>query len=212
MSRPKDLVGQSPVLTPEQVALVARLLEQGKNGLRDRTIWLIGCSTACRVSEVLQLRVGDVWDFGSAAGQSAYPLAQAFLPSKRTKTRTVATLYLNSVARHAIKVWMLSRGPCVAADPLFPSSQFPGQPCSYRVFERALVALREPSGIRRLSSHSMRRTSLTLDLQNGVPLPVIQKRSRHKSLARLQSYLEVSDEQAAGAAELQAGRLSSLLS
>lgn len=210
MSRAKGLVGQAPVLTPAQVAAVARALERGPNGLRNRTIWLIGQATACRVTEVLRLRVGDVWAFGNGAGP-AEPLAQAFLDGSRTKTRTSATLYLNSTARHALKVWMLARGACGPKDPLFPSSQDPSRCLSYRQYQKELVRVRDEVGIPRLMSHSMRRTSLTQDMKNKVPLAVIQKKSRHKNLAVLQRYLEVSDEQVADAGELQAKDLEALL-
>lgn len=44
------------------------------------------------------------------------------------------------------------------------------------------------------STHSFRRTCLTKMHKSGVPLKVIQKISGHKTLAALQKYLEVLDE------------------
>ncbi|HEY9748639.1 MAG TPA: tyrosine-type recombinase/integrase [Allocoleopsis sp.] len=45
------------------------------------------------------------------------------------------------------------------------------------------------------STHRSRRTVLTRMSNLGTPLPVTQEISGHESLAALQEYLEVSDEQ-----------------
>ena len=49
-------------------------------------------------------------------------------------------------------------------------------------------------GLKGFSTHSFRRTALTQMSQAGVPLRTIQKISGHESLAALQRYLEVSEE------------------
>ncbi len=46
-----------------------------------------------------------------------------------------------------------------------------------------------------VSTHSFRRTALTQMSNAGIPLRVIQKISGHSSLATLQRYLEISDQQ-----------------
>jgi len=54
-------------------------------------------------------------------------------------------------------------------------------------------------GVQGVSTHSFRRTSLTLMSNEGIPLRIIQEISGHRSLAQLQKYLEVSPDQVRGA-------------
>ncbi|MEM8715238.1 MAG: tyrosine-type recombinase/integrase [Cyanobacteria bacterium P01_G01_bin.4] len=49
------------------------------------------------------------------------------------------------------------------------------------------------------STHSLRRTALTTMHNSHVPLRIIQRVSGHRSLATLEEYLAVSDEQVKGA-------------
>jgi integrase/recombinase XerD len=49
------------------------------------------------------------------------------------------------------------------------------------------------------STHSFRRTGLTLLSNAGIPLRIIQEISGHRNLAQLQRYLEVKLEQVRGA-------------
>lgn len=54
-------------------------------------------------------------------------------------------------------------------------------------------------GIEGGSTHSFRRTRLTLLSNAGIPLRIIQKISGHRNLKQLQRYLEVKPEQVGGA-------------
>ncbi|MBW4523393.1 MAG: tyrosine-type recombinase/integrase [Scytolyngbya sp. HA4215-MV1] len=57
----------------------------------------------------------------------------------------------------------------------------------------------QQAGIEGVSTHSFRRTALTMMSTAGVPLRVIQQVSGHRSLQALQRYLEVSEQQVASA-------------
>jgi integrase/recombinase XerD len=54
-------------------------------------------------------------------------------------------------------------------------------------------------GLIGVSTHSFRRTALTVMSDNGTPLRVIQEVSGHRNLEQLQAYIEVRDEQVLGA-------------
>jgi hypothetical protein len=54
-------------------------------------------------------------------------------------------------------------------------------------------------GLIGVSSHSFRRTALTMTSDNRTPLRVIQEVSEHRNLEQLQAYIEVRDEQVLGA-------------
>jgi len=200
MARPKGSGGQAAALTKEQIGLVAdELARDPEHGERNRTIWLLGVLTACRVSEVLELRVQDVWACGNYAHTG--PLSQVFLDSTRTKTRTSCTIPLCRVARDLIVRWMLRRGPVAPGDFLFPG-RYPGNPLSYDAFREALVEARERLGLVRVRTHSMRRTSATLAYAKDRDIRKLQKKLRHKSLSATGSYVEVTDREMAEHADL----------
>ena len=50
-------------------------------------------------------------------------------------------------------------------------------------------------GLSGVSTHSFRRTALTMMSSSGIPLRVIQEISGHNDLGTLQRYLEVTQEQ-----------------
>ena len=50
-----------------------------------------------------------------------------------------------------------------------------------------------------VSTHSFRRTALTMMSNAGIPLRIIQEISGHRSLEELQKYLEIKPEQVRGA-------------
>jgi integrase/recombinase XerD len=79
---------------------------------------------------------------------------------------------------------------------------FPGRFDGYLNPDSADRALRKACkriGLEGVSSHSFRRTSLTIMSDSGIPLRVIQAISGHRNLSQLQEYLEVRDEQVLGA-------------
>lgn len=54
-------------------------------------------------------------------------------------------------------------------------------------------------GLQGVSTHSFRRTALTMMSDNLNPLRVIQEVSGHRNLSQLQTYIEVRDDQVLGA-------------
>lgn len=195
MARPKGTGGQSQVMSKEQIQLVAdELARDPVNGQRNRTIWLLGVLTGCRVGEILTLRVRDVWAFGNSADRRS--LSQIFLDGTRTKTHTSCTIPIGSAERRVILEWMLRRGPCAPGDFLFPG-RYPRSPLSYDKFRKDLVAARERLGLPRLRTHSMRRTCGTQALRMDGNLRHVQEKLRHKNLKWTQVYTEVDEQEMA---------------
>ncbi len=61
--------------------------------------------------------------------------------------------------------------------------------------DKILKAACDRVGLVGVSTHSFRRTALTIMSSAGIPLRVIQEISGHNDLGTLQRYLEVSPEQ-----------------
>jgi integrase/recombinase XerD len=69
---------------------------------------------------------------------------------------------------------------------------------AHKILKRAT----ERIGVQGVSTHSFRRTALTMMCRKGVNLRVIQKISGHKSLNVLAHYLEVAEQEKAAALAL----------
>lgn len=170
--------GQASVLTDEQMQELMGVLSSS-----DKLLFGICYYTSCRISEALQLTkediVGDRIIFRAAT-------------TKMRKTREV------KISRKLGEL-MLECG--------LPKTGylFPGRKKGYRTRQSADLALRKACdyiGFKGISTHSFRRSGLTKLYKQGIPLPTLQKRSGHASIANLSFYLDIDREEVDAAGEL----------
>lgn len=173
--------GKAKILTDDEIT---RLFHQGLSNHRDRALFGVCFYTGCRIAEACSLRTDDIYGLGGV--RSRLTLRKGSTKGKRS-TRSIpvrpelATL-LTTHRSHAGKTYV------------FPGRWGRGHihPDSAAAILRAAF---ERLDIEGASTHSFRRTALTRMSNLGIPLRVIQEISGHESLAALQEYLEVSDEQ-----------------
>jgi integrase/recombinase XerD len=172
--------GQAKVLSTSE----ARDLFEAMSD-RDRALFGICLFTGCRINEACTLLSGDVFD---AAGRVRARLTIRRENTKgKQETRQITT---HPTLRGYLEAYALDRGKTY----LFPGRHGRGHinPRSADAILREVCDRLEMEGI---STHSFRRTALTMMSGAGVPLRVIQEISGHRSLAALQRYLEVSEKQ-----------------
>ena len=167
--------GQGKILTPDELRL---LFTEGLRSDRDRALFGICLFTGCRVSEALALQTTDI----------------------RGGTLT----FRKSTTKGKLKTRVVDIQPGLAAllaeYQLEPGALFPGMrgvsPTLTRfAADKILKAPCVRVGLVGVSTHSFRRTALTMMSSAGIPLRVIQEISGHNDLGTLQRYLEVSPEQ-----------------
>lgn len=168
--------GQGKILTPEELRL---LFTEGLRSPRDRALFGICLFTGCRVSEALALQTTDI------------------------KGGTLT--FRKSTTKGKLKTRVVDIQPALAAlladhQPPRPGALFPGMRGVSETLTRfaADKILREACqrvGLEGVSTHSFRRTALTMMANAGIPLRHIQEISGHNDLGTLQRYLEVSPEQ-----------------
>jgi integrase/recombinase XerD len=197
MARPEGTAGKADYLPPDKVHAVAQALGDEPEGLRNQALWWLGLSTACRVGEMLQLRVCDVWVEVPERGC----LHNIVVDGSHTKTGKTRTVPVNRMAREAIGIYMLSRGAAGPGEPLFPSSRSPGRPLGYNRVEVLIHRAGLAAGLRFVRSHSMRRTAATEWMNAGVSIRAIQELLGHANLQITQEYLSVSPGMLNSAAE-----------
>jgi len=167
--------GQGKILTPDELRL---LFTEGLRSPRDRALFGICLFTGCRVSEALALQTTDI----------------------RGGTLT----FRKSTTKGKLKTRVVDIQPGLAAllaeyQPK-PGALFPGMrgisPTLTRFMaDKILKDACKRVKLEGVSTHSFRRTALTMMSSAGIPLRVIQEISGHNDLGTLQRYLEVSPEQ-----------------
>lgn len=180
-----DRHGQAKILTQSEIQL---LFSQGLQSERDRALFGICLFTACRIREACTLRAADAYD------PNGHVLPVLIIRKGNTKgklaTRTIPII-------DDLRRLLINYHPGWKEVYLFP-----GRFGSHIDPDSADKILRKAThrvGLIGVSSHSFRRTALTMMSDNGTPLRVIQEVSGHRNLEQLQAYIEVRDEQVLGA-------------
>lgn len=169
---------------------IQRLFTEGLVNVRDQTLCAVMLYTACRVKECVTLKTKDVYD----SKRRVRP--ELIIRKGNTKgklaTRTIPVL-------DDLRRYLEAYKPPQTADGYL----FPGRWGRGHIHEdSAAFIFREAcklADIEGASTHSCRRTALTLMSNAGIPLRVIQEISGHRNLEQLQKYLEVEPDQVRGA-------------
>lgn len=181
-----DRHGKAKVLTTEEIAWV---FHEGLTNERDRAIFAICLYTACRINECVTLRTTDVYY------RQGIVRPEIIFRKGNTKGK-LATRCIPVI--EDLRLMLLDYYPSPRSWFFFPGLGRTGHlhsDSAIRILRRAC----EKVGIQGVSTHSFRRTALTLMSNEGIPLRIIQEISGHKSLTELQKYLEVKPEQVRGA-------------
>jgi integrase/recombinase XerD len=157
----------------------ADLFEQvmGELSPKMRSLFSICYYTGCRVSEARQLRAEDVVG-------DALVLRKATTKTKRTR----------SVPLHPKLKAVLGEIGLPSTGYLFPGRDGQG-PITRQACDAALRKACDRLGLRGYSTHSNRRTWATRLDQAGVRLKAIQDLGGWSSMAALQRYLDVSEDE-----------------
>lgn len=167
--------GQGKILTPDELRL---LFSSGLLTERDRALFGICLFTGCRVSEALALQTSDI-----RGGTLTFRKSTT---KGKLKTRVVD---IQPGLVQLLAEYQPSPGP------LFPGMRGRSLTLTRFTADKILKAACDRVGLFGVSTHSFRRTALTMMSSAGIPLRVIQEISGHNDLGTLQRYLEVSPEQ-----------------
>jgi integrase len=178
-------------LTDDEVARVSQAF-RGTYAARDRALFVLGVKTGFRISELLSLRVGDVWQHGQFMERVA--VSRRYMKGK-TEGRSVI---LHAEAKAALAAWLMAMQRMGTVSPetyLFPSRKGlnrPLRPGQARYILRQSYAVCGLTG--KLSSHTMRKTfGQTVYEKSGRDLLKTQRAMGHKSPASTVAYLHIDE-------------------
>ena len=161
----------------------------GTFAARNRGLFILGVSTGGRISELLALKVGEVW-------QNGKPVSDLLFDKSVVKGGEVSrAVPLNIDGRRTIEAlidWHSQRfGAIDAARPLFPSRQGDGA-LDRRMAHEALKTAFEAAGLNgKLATHSMRKSFAQRLYEQTNDIFAVQEMLGHKNVATTQRYLGV---------------------
>jgi site-specific recombinase XerD len=174
-------------LTDPEVAIVARSFG-GTYATRDRALFLVGVKTGFRISELLSLTIGDVYQHGQVVARVTVKRAHM---KRKVEGRT---LVLHPDAQAAIQAWLselTAAGALLPSRYLFASRKGVNRPIcretANQILHSAFVT-NELSG--KLGTHSMRKTfANNVYAKLGHDLVKTQRAMGHQNINSTVSYL-----------------------
>lgn len=167
--------GQGKILDPDELRL---LFTEGFLSPRDRALFGICLFTGCRVSEALSIQASDI-----KGGTLTFRKSTT---KGKLKTRLVDV-------QPGLAALLAEYQPKNGA--LFPGVRGLTEHLTRFAADKILRDATKRVGLEGVSTHSFRRTALSMMSSAGIPLRVIQEISGHNDLGTLQRYLEVTPEQ-----------------
>lgn len=175
-----DRHDQAKILTSEEIYQLFN--SGGLKTARDRALFGVCLYTGARIAEACQLHSKDVYSIDGSI-RPRITIRKATTKGKMDTRSVPASSALKALlsAYSSPKIYLFpGRHGLSHIDP----------DSADKILRVAFTQL----GIEGASTHSFRRTCLTQMHRSGVPLKVIQEISGHRTLAALQRYLEVLDE------------------
>ena len=163
----------------------------GTFAIRNRSLFMLGVSVGGRISELLALKVQDVW-------QNGKPVKDLLFDRNIVKGGEVSrAVPVNVDGREAIEVlmaWHTEQYAAIHADrPLFPSRKGKGMKPMTRISaHRSLKPAFEAAGLNgKLSTHSLRKSYAQRLYEQTNDIYAVQEMLGHKSVITTQRYLGV---------------------
>jgi integrase len=182
-----------PLSEDEYAAIVSRLAADGRR--RDRLLVVLGCATGFRITELLSLTVGQVWNGHDVAREVT--VARRHLKGGRSahcRAVHARRVPLAEPARAAIRDFLATLGPNPPPERhLFTTSRSGERPLHRAQAHRILIGIVEGCGFdaTRISTHTLRKTFVArIWRASGHDLIKTQRIVGHTSPLTTARYLE----------------------
>jgi site-specific recombinase XerD len=154
--------------------------------VRDYLMFEVGISSALRISDILQLKVSDVWDGNKPA---------TFIKLREDKTNKGKGFPVTKNLNSAIRDYMKEYNHVSSNDHLFFSRKGINTPITRQHAHIILSKAAQEVGIKdKISTHSMRKTWGYWAYKSGVNLALIMEALNHSSIRETKRYLGITQD------------------
>ena len=180
-----------PIRSTDKIAQIKNLLK-GRDRARDLLLFVVGINSALRVSDLLDLRIGDFLDEQGAVRERFWVKEH-----KRGRRQEVV---INQSIIEALALYRQAY-PAVEVNPnhfLFFSTRSHdyGKPITRQQVWQFIATVCRDVGLRgNYGTHSLRKTWGYHARMNGVDLALIRHKLNHSDLAYTKRYLGILDEE-----------------
>ena len=163
------------------------LLHNFRAGRRNYTIFQVGKATLLRVSDVLRLKINDIFDEQGNVKPNAY------IHDK--KTGKPNSLYLKPVAQDLTVYYEWLKKHDLIKEWLFPSTQHPEMHITEKQYYKIMAKVGNLLEINYLGTHTMRKTgAYRVYEQTGHNIALVMKLLNHSSEQMTLAYLGLDQE------------------
>ena len=187
-------------LDNDEIRLVSACFA-GTYEVRNRGLFMLGVSTGGRISELLSLRIGDVWQNGKAVTDLLY---EKNIVKGGEVSRAVPVNRDGRTAIEEIITWHRERYDNTDSDcPLFPSRHNSGsvplhRQSAHQMLKKAFIA----AGLNgKIATHSLRKSFAQRVYEQSGDIYLVKELLGHRNVATTQSYLGVNYADARDAVE-----------
>ena len=176
-------------LNNDEIRKVAECFD-GTYAARNRGLFVLGVSTGGRISELLALKVADVYQNGAAVTDLLFDLN---IVKGGEVSRAVPVNVDGRTAIEALMAWHVEHyGDIDAQRALFPSRQGNHGAMNRRTAHAVLKVAFETAGLNgKLATHSMRKSFAQRLYEETGDIFAVQEVLGHKNVATTQAYLGV---------------------
>lgn len=172
-----------PIQNKKEINIIKMYLKS--KSIRDYLLFVLGINTNLRISDIIDLKVEDVWDNKKV---------KDYITLNEKKTKKYRKIRINDSLGKAISEFVKSEKP-EPYDYLFASRKGGGhisrqQACNILSQAGDFCGLKEP-----LSPHSLRKTWGYWAYKSGVSLLLIMDALNHSSLAITKKYLGITQDE-----------------
>lgn len=185
---------QARTLSPRELRRVLDHVATRRHAARNRLMILMTHWAGMRVGEVASLLRGD------AIGRDGQVRAEIRLAAHQTKGRHARVVFVSERLRREIAAYARSLDDADPNLPLFATQKREG--FSANTLCGTLNAIYRQAGLDGASSHSGRRSFITVLAGKGIGVRVLAALAGHRSLSSILPYIDASDDQKRQAVEL----------
>jgi len=169
-----------PLRDTEQISAIKGYL---KSRPRDYLLFCLGINTGLRISDLLNLSVGDVFEGDRV---------RRYLRLREAKTGKEQRIRLNPGSTMALEYFAAQAGYQEPWKPLFESKRGKAKPLGYVQAWRIIKAACAAVGVKRgIGTHSLRKTWGYHARKKGVSIEIIQAKFGHSSPKETMKYIGI---------------------